>query len=99
MTTQENTVTVEISTKNNQSTHVDLALPFYGKVPGEQRWIKISGDRPDITTISIGKEVGVDLFHWASIEFVGIEDFVPCHEIEWEIAKLTALKTIMEEQP
>lgn len=99
MNNHENTLTVEISTTNNPSTRVDLALPFYGKVPGENRWIRIAGDRPRITTISIGKEVGVDLFHWGSLEFIGIEDFMPCHEIEWEIAKLTALKTIIQEEP
>ncbi len=99
MNTQEKTLTVEIPTKNNASTRVELAVPFYGKVPDEKRWIKISGDRPDIVTISISPQDGVDLFHWFSVEYVGIEDFVPCQEIDWEIAKLLALKTIMEDKP
>ncbi|HNS18805.1 MAG TPA: hypothetical protein PKI34_13425 [Bacteroidales bacterium] len=69
---------------------MELALPFYGRIPGEKRWIRIADKAddawPEITTITIGQE-GCDIFHWFSMEFVDIHEFAPCTLEEWIGAK------------
>ncbi len=90
MTTNESTLVVDVPSRNQNRTTMELALPFYGRIPGEKRWIRITdktdGEKPEITTITIGQE-GCDIFHWFSMEFVEIQEFAPCSLEEWICAK------------
>ena len=76
--------------KTDQKKKIKLALPFFGKIPNEKRWIRITNDDPpQITTISLLGE-GCDVFQWKYPEFIELQDFVPCTAEEWIDAKYVA---------
>jgi hypothetical protein len=69
---------------------IKLELPFFGKIPNEKRWIRITNDDPpQITTISLFGN-SCDVFEWKYPEFVDLQDFEPCSAQEWIEARYEA---------
>jgi hypothetical protein len=88
--TSERKILIDIPIASMQQVMMELALPFYGKVPSEKRWIRITkDDPPQITSISINKE-GCDVYNWIYPEYADIQDYVPCTIEDWIHAKYAA---------
>ena len=84
---EENVLLVEAKVNKEKTIKLELELPFYGKVPNERRWIRITkSDPPEITTITLNND-GCDVFHWYRVENVSLKDFVPCNMEDWISAK------------
>ena len=87
---EERTLLVEVEADQQKKISLELALPFFGKVPNERRWIRITkDDPPQVTTINITSG-GCDVFEWAYPEYADIQDFVPCSFEDWIDAKYAA---------
>ena len=93
--TEEKTLLVELDINYERHVKLKLVLPFYGKVPGRNRWIRITNDiPPQITTISISED-GCETYEWTTIRNADVHKFTLCSLDDWINAKYAAARSIL----
>jgi len=93
--TEEKMLLVELDINYERHVKLRLVLPYYGKVPGKDRWIRITNDEPpQITTININED-GCDVYEWTSPGNADVHKFSLCTINEWVDAKYAAARSCL----